>query len=196
MPKLNVVAGIIDNTNSAILNNITNINLTTNITPATLGAGQFYNIYFNNSLYNPHTGHNSDHGGILSSTGFKISGDTTNVYYFDDDGSGNLRTYRLEGTSRVVKNSTAGTINYNTGELKINSINITSIEKVDGDDSTIIRISAIPDSRDIIPVRNQILEIDFVNSTIVGEIDTIATGDTGGSGSYVTNSGYSKNTAF
>ena len=190
------ISGIIDNTNSAILNNMTNINITTNITPATLGTGQFYNVYFNNALYNPHTGHNVEHGGILSSTGFKISGDTTNVYYFDDDGSGNIRTYRLEGTSRVVKDSVAGTINYNTGELKINSINITSVENVDGDESTVIRISVIPDSRDIIPVRNQILEIDFINSTIVGEIDTIATGDTGGSGSYVTNSGYSTNTAF
>ena len=190
------VSGIIDNTNPAILSNITNINLTTNIAPTTLGASQFYNIYFNNALYNPHTGHNSDHGGILSSTGFKISGDTTNVYYFDDDGSGNLRTYRLEGTSRVIKDSVAGTINYSTGEIKINSINIISIEKVDGEDSTVIRLSVIPDSRDIIPVRNQILEIDFINSTIVGEIDTIATGDTGSSGTYVTNSGYSTNTAF
>ena len=190
------VAGIIDNTNTAILNNITNINLTTNITPATLGASQFYNIYFNNALYNPHTGHNADHGGILSSTGFKVSGDTTNVYYFDDDGSGNLRTYRLEGTSRVIKDSVAGTINYSTGEIKINSINIISIESVDGADSTVIRLSVIPDSRDIIPVRNQILEIDFVNSTILGEIDTIATGDTGASGTYATSSGYSSNSAY
>ena len=90
----------------------------------------------------------------------------------------------------------AGTINYSTGEIKINSINIISIEKVDGEDSTVIRLSVIPDSRDIIPVRNQILEIDFINTTIVGEIDTIATGDTGSSGTYVTNSGYSTNTAF
>jgi len=190
------VSGIIDNTNASILSNITTINVTTNISPTTLGAAQFYNIYFNNALYNPHTGHNADHGGILSSTGFKISGDTTNVYYFDDDGSGNLRTYRLEGTSRVIKDSVAGTVNYSTGEIKINSINIISIEKVDGEDSTVIRLSVIPDSRDIIPVRNQILEIDFVNSTIVGEIDTIAAGDTGSSGTYVTSSGYSSNSAY
>ena len=36
-------------------------------------------ILFNNALYNPHTGHNASGGGILSSTGFFISGDTTNV---------------------------------------------------------------------------------------------------------------------
>lgn len=190
------ISGIIDNTNSAILSNITNINMTTNIKPATLGNGQFYNVYFNNALYNPHTGHNSDHGGILSSTGFKISGDTTNVFYFDDDGAGNVRTYRLEGTTRVVKDTTAGTVNYSTGEIKINSINITTIEKVDGADSTVVRLSVIPDSRDVVPVRNQILEMDFVNSTITGEIDTIATGDVGGSGTYVTRSGYSSNSAY
>ena len=80
--------------------------------------------------------------------------------------------------------------------MEINSINIISIESVDGADSTVIRLSVIPDSRDIIPVRNQILEIDFVNSTILGEIDTIATGDTGASGTYATSSGYSSNSAY
>ena len=28
-------------------------------------------------------------GGIISSTGFKISGDTTNEHFLDDDGAGN-----------------------------------------------------------------------------------------------------------
>ena len=37
---------------------------------------------------------------------------------------------------------------------------------VDDSTSSQIRITAIPNSNDVIPVRNQILEIDFVNSTI------------------------------
>ena len=55
----------------------------------TLSTATNYTVSFNNALYNPHSGHNSSAGGILSSTGFKVSGDTTNVYFFDDDGQGN-----------------------------------------------------------------------------------------------------------
>ena len=33
-----------------------------------------YNIYYNNTLFHPHSGHNASMGGILTSTGFKISG--------------------------------------------------------------------------------------------------------------------------
>ena len=46
---------------------------------------------------------------------------------------------------------------------------------VDDVTSSQIRITAIPNSNDVIPVRNQILEIDFVNSTITSSIDATAT---------------------
>ena len=38
-----------------------------------------------------------------------------------------------------------------------------------------IRVTAIPNSNDVIPVRNQLLEIDIVNSTVTGVIDATAT---------------------
>ena len=38
------------------------------------------------ALYNPHSGHNSAAGGILESSGFKVSGDSSTVFYLDDDG--------------------------------------------------------------------------------------------------------------
>ena len=44
------------------------------ITP-TLSSGLKYTLSFNNAFYNPHSGHNSSAGGIVSSTGFKIYGD-------------------------------------------------------------------------------------------------------------------------
>ena len=42
------------------------------ITP-TLNEGLKYTLSFNNAFYNPHSGHNSSAGGIISSTGFKIN---------------------------------------------------------------------------------------------------------------------------
>ena len=66
---------------------------------------------------------------------------------------------------------------YTTGKIAINSIHITSVDVVDGQTSTQIRITAIPNSKDIVPLRNQVLEIDFTNTSITGEVDTIAVGD-------------------
>ena len=61
--------------------------------------------------------------------------------------------------------------------MKIRSINIISIENVDDAASSVIRLTVTPDSLDIVPVRNQILKIDFVNTSVVGTVDTIAAGD-------------------
>ena len=60
----------------------------------------------------------------------------------------------------------------------------------------IIRLTVIPDSKDIVPVRNQLLEIDLTNTTILGEVDTIATGDTGAGSSYTTASAYTSTSAY
>jgi hypothetical protein len=46
---------------------------------------------------------------------------------------------------------------------------------VDGVASLQIRVTALPNSNDIVPVRNQILEIDTVNTTTGGNVDAQAT---------------------
>ena len=183
------VVGLVDDTNTAILSNITNVILAKSITP-TLDSSDSHNIYFNNALYNPHSGHNSTAGGILTSTGFKVKGDATNEYFFDDDGQGNVRRYYLVGITRNYVDNIAGTINYSTGAIVINGITITAISNVDGVTSTSIRFTVVPDSKDIVPVRNQILEIDFTNSKISGEVDTIAVSQPGAGGTYTTSSSY------
>ena len=38
---------------------------------------------------------------------------------------------------------------------------------------TLFRIFAIPNSNDVVPVRNQTLEIDTTNSTVGGEVDAV-----------------------
>ena len=62
--------------------------------------------------------------------------------------------------------------------------------------STKIRITGIPNSKDVVPVRNQILELDMVNIKVTGEIDTIAVGDTGASSTYTTASSSASNTSY
>ena len=71
------------------------------------------------------------------------------------------------------------------------SANITSISNVDGATSTLVRIFAIPNSNDVVPVRNQTLEIDTTNSTVGGEVDAVESGSSAAGTTYTTTSSYS-----
>jgi hypothetical protein len=181
----------VNNADTSILSNITTVKLYKFITP-TLSEGLKYTLSFNNAFYNPHSGHNSSGGGVVSSTGFKINDDnSTNEHFLDDDGAGIIRVYYLSGTTRIYTSSTFGTIDYATGEIILTSANITSISNVDGAASTRIRIFAIPSSNDVVPVRNQVLEIDIANSTITGDVDAVESGSSQAGTSYTTTSSYS-----
>jgi hypothetical protein len=168
------VLRLIDETDTAILNNTTTVTMAKRFTP-TLSTATSYNLNFNNAFFNPVTGYNEAGGGVVSSTGFFLNGVTTTEYFFDDDGSGNLRIYSLVGNTRTYANSNAGTIDYANGLITIGSITITGVGFVDGASSSQIRITALPRSNDITPVRNQILEIDFANTTITSSVDATAT---------------------
>tara|TARA_A100000164_G_C21940943_1_gene790656 strand:+ start:1449 stop:3302 length:1854 start_codon:yes stop_codon:yes gene_type:complete len=183
------VLGLIDNTHASILSNITTVNLKKSFVP-TIGSSTKYTVSYSNALYNPHTGHNSSAGGILSSSGFKVSGDTTNIYFLDDDGSGNVRRYRLDGSTRTYANETQGTINYATGQVVIDALNITNIENIRGAASTVIELTVKPSSNDIAPLRNQVLEIDIANSTVSVAADTIVGGSSTAGVGYTTTSSY------
>ena len=170
--------GLIDNTDTAILNNTTTVTLAKLFTP-TISTSTNYNLNFNNKFYNPHSGHTGTGGvgGIVASTGFFLNNVTTTTYFFDDDGAGNLRVYSVVSGERVYLDSTAGTIDYINGTIAINAIIITGVGDVDGTSSTQIRVTVIPNSYDVTPVRNQILEIDLTNSSITAGVDaTAATG--------------------
>jgi hypothetical protein len=181
--------GLIDNTDTSIVSNITTIKIKKTFTP-TLSSSTKYNIYFRNALYNPVSGYNTSQGGILESSGFKVSGDTTNVYFLDDDGEGNVRRYRSSGGVRTYAINTQGTINYTTGQITLNSLNITTVENIRGEASTVIELIVKPNSNDIVPVRDQIVEIDVENSNVTVEVDTFIGGSADAGVGYSTSTSY------
>jgi hypothetical protein len=183
------ILGLIDNTDTSIVSNITTIKIRKQFSP-TLNSSTKYDIYFRNSLYNPVSGYNASQGGVLESSGFKVSGDTTNTYFLDDDGAGNVRRYRFLGGTRSYINNTQGTINYSTGQITLNSLNITTIENIRGATSTVIELTVKPNSNDIIPVRDQIVEVDVANSSITVEPDTFIGGSADAGIGYTTTTSY------
>ena len=182
------LTGLIDGTDTSILSNITNIKIRKNFTP-TLSSSTKYDIYFRNALFNPHSGHNMSGGGILTSTGFKVTGSDVEQF-LDDDGNGNVRRYFLASGVRSYSDETQGTINYSTGQITLNSLNVSSISNIRGSSSTNIEITVTPNSNDIVPVRDQIVEIDVANSNITLSPDTFVGGSADAGVGYTTTSSY------
>ena len=185
---------LIDEADSAILSNITTIKISKTFKP-TLTSSLKYTISFSNPLYHPHTGHaasttGTTAGGILSSTGFTITGDA-NTYYMEDDGEGLVMAYYISGSSKVyLTTGSVGTIDYTTGAIVLTKISIQTVGDVDGATSTTIRLTVVPASNDVVPVRNQILQIDTTNLSVTGVADTIASGGGDAGVNYTTTASY------
>ena len=62
-----------------------------------------------------------------------------------------MRIYRLVSGVRTYYDNTVETVDYSNGVISINPISISSVSSVDGSVSTQIRVTATPDSLDIIP---------------------------------------------
>jgi len=178
------ITGLIDNVDNSILSNITTVKIRKTFTP-TLNSSTKYDVYFRNAIYNPHSGHES----VLTSSGFKISGNT-NEMFLDDDGMGNVRVYYLVSGIKTVQNATQGTIDYSTGQVTLNSLSVASISDISGSATTNIEVTVSPKSNDVVPVRDQILEIDVANSIVNVNEDTFVGGSSEAGVGYTTSSSY------
>lgn len=182
------ITGLIDDTDTSILSNITTLKIRKELTP-TLATSAKYNVYFRNALYNPVSGYNATGGGIFSSTGFYVSGDA-NEMFLNDDGSGNVRRFHYVSGVITYDNTAQGTIDYGTGAITINSLTISSVSNIRGAASTVIELTTQPASNDIVPVRDQVLEIDTANSTVTAEADTFVGGSADAGVGYTTTKTY------
>ena len=182
--RFSKLTGLIDDVDTSILSNITTIDMRKNFTP-TIGSSTKYELYFRNGVYNPHAGHVP----VLSSTGFKVSGSDFEMF-LDDDSNGNIRRYYLVSGVKTYANNTQGTINYATGQVTLNSLNVASISNIRGSSSNVIEITVKPNSNDIVPVRNQVVEIDVASSNITVEEDTFVGGSSEAGVGYSTTTSY------
>jgi hypothetical protein len=173
--RMSKLSSLIDSTDKSITSNTTSLTLQKYFTPDGSRSAS-YNINYSNSLYHPYDGYNKVKGGVVSSTAFKVSGNTQEMF-FDEDGSGNLRIYYLVSGVRTYYSLVAGAVNYISGLVTISPIIISSV--VDPN-ATSLKISIIPNSNDIVPVRNLLLEIDTVSSLVNASVDTSVVSDASG----------------
>lgn len=147
---------MVDEVERAIQSNLTTLRIKKKFTPR-FGINTQYDVRFENPL----------EAGTLQSSGFIVNEPTqteTDVYFFRDDGAGNLVLFKqLTDFSTVVIDANFGTIDYDTGV-----IDITCFAPVALVDSTEISISFEPRENDIFSVRNLILTIEDEDVVVSG----------------------------
>lgn len=88
--------------------------------------------------------------------------------------NGTLRTYYFNTAGqKVILNSEAGTINYDTGRITLDALSATAVVANDLYDTNILTINVIPEDDIIRPLRNRIVTIDETISTH-NTIDVVA----------------------
>ena len=119
----------------------------------------------------------------ISSTGWVDSNGVTN--YFNDkaiEGSTDRQifAYKLVGDVKVTTIDNCGTVTPLAGTVTLNNFTPAN--------ATTIRLTIVPNSLDIAPKRDEILDIDGTRLSVTAEEDTIATAGSSGSIDYTTTS--------
>ena len=165
---------LIDSADPAILNSTIRVYMQKRFTPV-IGTAQKYTLNFSAPLYTSDSNEK-----IITSSPFTYNGFTQYLQDLPQSIDGQVDTandhvlqiYRLVGDTKQVTIQEAGYLNAAEGIVVVSNFNPSAYE------GSYITITAMPNSNDIAPKRNQLLQIDLLLSTITPEVDTIATGGT------------------
>ena len=181
---------IIDDSDQSVTSNITLINMRRDLRIAVNSLAE-YQIGFGNAFYIQ-----SQNGYNIKTSGFRVSGIADNVYLGDvpdaDGVNGRLFFFTLPNVGSqnpTIVRQNVGTINYTTGILTINPVNI--IAGLEKDGQQIIEIQARPLSNDVVGLQDLYLQLDNSNSTYEMVSDEIASGLDPSASNYIVSSSYS-----
>jgi hypothetical protein len=143
-------ANEIDKTENSIISNYTLVKLRKNIA-VNVDITNTYTIDFQNTLRV---------GTFKSATGFRALNDSTlgatnDEFFLEDDSAGLIRIYKIDSGNKVIVKSDSGTIDYNTGLVKITNLKPSSVVNTD----KTLDLIAEPVEYTVTSARNNILVI-------------------------------------
>ena len=184
--KYSKFLGIIDQSHQSITSNLTSIQMRRDLRLATNQFAE-YAIDFGNHMHvQSLSGYN------IKSSPFRVLDITDDVYLFDepnDTKTGIISLYSLQApgsTTPVVRRRNVGAIDYMTGRITLNPINITSGKDKDG--LQIMEIFAVPHSNDVIGLQDLYLQLDSSNVQMI--VDDISSGSDPSGSTYRSSSSY------
>jgi len=177
--KYSKIVQLIDNVDDSITSNITKVRIRRNL-KALINQFSQYELCFGNKF------HINPYGYNIKSTGFYVDGIDSPVYLtdvpnkskdnmsLDGSGKGSVSIVRKnsDGSYGVVVKS-AGFVDYNLGEINLSGVTITSTVK----ENNIVEVQAIPESNDVIGLKDLYLEFNLENSKINMKRDVISSGE-------------------
>ena len=176
---------VIDQSHESVMSNITTVEMRRDLRLSISEVAE-YAIDFGNQFHIK-----SMNGFNIKSSSFRVSNINTDVYLFDVPNSnrnkGQIGLFSLNSGSStpVIQRRNIGVINYTTGRITLDPINIVS-GKIK-DNSEILEISVTPESNDVIGLQDLYLRLD--SSTVDTVVDDISSGiDPSGSNYTVTTS--------
>ena len=164
----------IDASDPSILNSNTRVFMFKDITPSNSTLNSF-DLEFTSPIYSTNSTES-----VMSSSAFLIGGIE---HYFGDRpiSNSNDRTvyiYKRVNTQKVTVIADTGRVYQATGRIVLNNFL--------PDNTNSIRITVIPNSNDLAPKRNQLIQIDPLEVHVTGEIDSIAVAGSAGAMNYST----------
>lgn len=168
--KYSKVCSLIDSVNTAITSNITTVRIRRDLVAKVNNPTQ-YELCFDNEFYAGRNDYN------IKSTGFSIL-NVDGTCYFSDmvvNGSniGNLFLFQVVSDDEInILSTKFGTVNYSTGEILIDTVNITSTSLPDN----IIEVQAVPLSNDVLARKELYLQLDVSKSNFFMKQDSISSG--------------------
>jgi hypothetical protein len=168
--KYSKIVSLIDGVNTAITSNITTVRIRRDLF-AKINHPTQYELCFDNEFYSGNKNYN------VKSTGFSVFGIDGTCYFSDEviSGSniGNLFLFQIISDDEINIISTKfGTVNYSTGEILIDTVNITSTAQ----SNNIIEVQAIPLSNDVLARKELYLQLDVSKSNFYMKQDSISSG--------------------
>jgi len=179
----------IDESHESITSNITTLQMRRDLR-VVLNSFAEYQIGFGNEFHI-----NNMNGYNIKSSSFRISQIQQNVYLSDvpntnrTDGSIFLFTLpSANSTNPTIVRRNVGNINYKKGIITLNPINILAGKIKDG--QTIIEISGIPHSNDVVGLQDLYLQLDISSSNFEMIVDNISSGLDPSASNYISSSSY------
>jgi len=169
--KYSKLLKVIDDTDTSITSNITQIIIRRDLN---VSINQFaqYELCFGNKFFVNKNGFN------IKSTGFTIFGQSGTLYFSDipnsDLKTGILRIIKIlnDGTVKNIVSS-AGSVDYEKGEVNVSTINFLSTERP----NNTVEIQAFPRSNDVVGLKDLYVDLNIENSSINMIRDVISSGD-------------------
>lgn len=187
--KYSKIVGLVDNSARGVTSNITKVKMRRDITPE-LNTFATYELCYGNAFFKQRNGYG------IRSTGFNVSNISGTIYMGDipiaGSDVGKIIFFKLENNLPLVVKNDAGTIDYIHGEINLDVVNITGTSLANGQ----IQVEAIPQSNDVIALKDLYLQLDVTNSSVNALPDVVSSGENTSATAYVTTSSYASESIY